>query len=113
MQVGLAFAGIVGICLSIPFAYGLAAIVGVPFGPLNSILPCLILGLGVDDMFVIVQSYENLGREEKQSPLAKRIGKTMRHAGSSITVTSLTDFAAFIVGGTSVSIQGIELSDYS
>ncbi len=89
--------------LSIPFGYGLTALFGVPFGPINAILPCLMLGLGVDDMFVIAQAYDNLEHEEKQLSLEKRAGMTLRHAGSAISVTSFTDFAAFLIGGTSVS----------
>ncbi len=81
----------------------MVAFFGVPFGPINTLLPCLILGLGVDDMFVLAQAYDNLEDEEKQLSLEKRVGGTLRHAGSAISVTSFTDFAAFLIGGTSVS----------
>ena len=54
-------------------------------------------------MFVIVQAVENLSVTEQKLPIHQRIGKAMRHAGVSITVTSVTDMAAFLIGSTSVS----------
>ena len=101
-QVGLAFAGLASIGLSIPFAYGTTAGLGMFHGPINQILPFLLLGIGIDNMFVIVQSYENLEDGEKNMTLPEKVGKTLRHAGSAITVTSGTDFAAFVIGGSSV-----------
>lgn len=102
-QLGLALAGLASIGLSILFSYGLSSGLGIFFGPLHQILPFLLLGIGIDNMFVIVQCYENLDDEEKESgTLAERIGKTMKHAGAAITVTSGTDFAAFIIGASTV-----------
>jgi predicted RND superfamily exporter protein len=107
LKVGLAFAGLASIGLSIPFAYGLTAGLGMFYGPINQILPFLLLGIGIDNMFVIVQCYENLDEKEKEMTLPERIGKTMRHAGSAITVTSGTDFAAFVIGGSSVRTSSV------
>ena len=68
-------------------------------------IPFLLLGIGVDDMYVIVQAIDNLSGADKALPLHARIGKAMRHAGVSITVTSVTDMAAFLIGSTSVRKQ--------
>ena len=38
-------------------------------------------------------------------PITERIAKAMRHAGVSITVTSITDMAAFLIGSTTVSFK--------
>ena len=54
-------------------------------------------------MFVIVQSFENLGPETKSLPIAERIALTMKHAGVAVTVTSVTDVLAFGIGATTVS----------
>ena len=56
-------------------------------------------------MFVIVQAVENLSASERKLPIDQRVGKAMRHAGVSITVTSVTDMAAFLIGSTSVRIS--------
>jgi Niemann-Pick C1 protein len=53
-------------------------------------------------MFVIMQCWNNLSDKEKKMSLPERVGLTMKHAGVSITVTSITDFVAFAVGGTTV-----------
>ena len=64
-----------------------------------------IVGIGIDDMFVIMQCLSNLSDEQKSTlPLAERIGQTMRKAGVAITVTSLTDVCAFGVGAVTVCI---------
>ena len=69
---------------------------------IHSFCHCL-LGIGVDDMFVIVQCYDQLRPSELKLPMSERIGLTMQHAGMSILVTSITDICAFAVGSTTVS----------
>ena len=54
-------------------------------------------------MFVTMQCFNNLRGEEEKLPMTERFGLTMRRAGAAITITSLTDFLAFAVGGTTVS----------
>ena len=62
------------------------------------------LGIGIDDMFVISNCWSNV--EDDPSPtelsLSEKMGKTMKHAGVSITVTTLTDVFVFGIGATSV-----------
>ena len=72
-------------------------------------------------MFVTMQCFNNLDTEEGKKPMAERFGLTMKRAGAAITgqstpspagsqvrsnnclsVTSLTDFLAFAIGGTTV-----------
>ena len=58
-----AFLAMIGICsigLGIATCYGLAGLFGVKNTSMNSILPFLLLGIGIDDMFVIVQSFTNI-----------------------------------------------------
>lgn len=66
----------------------------------NCVLCCS--GLGVDDMFVIIEAWNNLSAAEKQKPLPEKVALTMKHAGVSITVTSVTDFVAFAIGASTV-----------
>ncbi len=60
-------------------------------------------GIGIDDMFVIMQCWNNLPESKKGSSIPEKVGLALKHAGVSITVTSVTDFAAFVIGGTTVS----------
>ena len=61
-------------------------------------------GIGIDDMFVIIQCWNNLPDHEKHGrTLQEKIALTMQHAGVAITVTSVTDVLAFGVGAITVS----------
>ena len=95
----LAMAGIFAVMMGVAISLGLSSALGFPFTTIHGILPFLALGIGIDDMFVIMQCHENqpLREGEKPDPL-ERIATTMKHAGVAITVTSLTDVFAFGVG---------------
>lgn len=58
-------------------------------------------------MFVIIEAWNNLTDLEKKKDLKVKIAIAMQHAGVSITVTSLTDFVAFAIGATTVSLPPI------
>lgn len=60
-------------------------------------------GLGVDDGFVIMQAWNRLSPAERKLPLIEQAGHALKHAGVSITVTSVTDVMAFGIGATTVS----------
>ena len=65
---------------------------------------CLLyVGIGVDDMFVICEAWVMLTEEDLKLPLEKRIATMMKHAGVSITITSITDVIAFAIGASTVS----------
>lgn len=64
--------------------------------------PFFISGVGVDDMFIVLEVWKNLSPEENNLPVPQKIATTLKHAGVSITVTSLTDAVAFGVGASTV-----------
>ncbi|CAG0922226.1 unnamed protein product, partial [Notodromas monacha] len=95
----LSIVGIFSVFLSIVTSMGLCQALGVLYGPMHNMLPFLLLGIGIDDMFVVVESFENIPKEKKDTLRVNELmGLTMRKAGLAITVTSLTDFAAFAIG---------------
>ena len=59
--------------------------------------PVLLIGLGVDDMYVIVAAWEASANAISIESQAKA---SLKHAGMAVTVTSMTDAVAFLVGAT-------------
>ncbi len=113
----LSAAGIIGVIMGIVVSYGVCSAFGLFFGPMHSVLPFLLLGIGIDDMFVIVQCWDTLEAKRKKKnktyedegdvasedlSIPDRMGQTLSHAGVAITITSVTDIIAFGVGGTTV-----------
>ena len=118
----LAITGIVSVGMGLIIAVGLSSAMGYPYTPMHSALPFLCLGkinsflkfdeffkkylcpgIGIDDMFVIVQCWFNMKKEESDTlPLHEQIGLTLRHAGVAVTITTLTDVFAFGVGAVTV-----------
>ena len=101
-RVVLSLMGMTVIGLSMFGSFGLCFYFGFFYTDMTPIVPFLLLGLGVDNMFVMVQSLENLSESRKRLPVREKIAYAMKHAGVSITVTSATDLAAFLIGSTSV-----------
>ncbi|XP_063724453.1 NPC intracellular cholesterol transporter 1-like [Symsagittifera roscoffensis] len=98
----VALGGIVCIVMSMAFSVGFSSLLGFAAGPLNRLLPFLLLGIGVDNMFVFVAAYDNLSSEEKGFEVSEKIALMVKHAGVSILITSLTDFSAFAIGASTI-----------
>jgi Niemann-Pick C1 protein len=101
----LSMAGVSAIGMGIAISIGLTMVFGFLWTNLHGILPFLALGnkniillssilmhcisgIGIDDMFVIVQCLDNLTEQQVSSlTIPERIAVTMKHAGVAITVT--------------------------
>ena len=74
-------------------------------------------GIGVDDMFLLMSSWsENLPSDDQEQTVQhvpKILGKALASAGIGITITSLTDFLAFVIGTTSVFMSVTNFSLYA
>jgi len=99
-RVYLSISGLVSIFMGLGLAIGLSSLLGYPYTPMHAALPFLCLGIGIDDMFVIVQCWSNMKKDPSSQGLdiTEQMGMAIKHAGVSITVTSLTDVFAFGVG---------------
>ena len=62
------------------------------------VLPFILLGIGVDDLFVIIRSLEEVDELHPGLPMETRFRKVLNGAGLSVSVTSLSNIAAFTMG---------------
>jgi len=60
-------------------------------------MPFLLVGIGVDDMFVMCNAIDQVPYTKTHG---ERIWMALSHAGPAITITSLTNALAFAFGGT-------------
>lgn len=95
---GLALCGIGIILLSMVAGYGLCSGLGEIFVSIHQVLPFIIVGIGVDDMFIIMATFLETDESEE---IDERMSKTMRRCGMSITYTTATNVTAFYLGATS------------
>mmetsp|Transcript_13786 Transcript_13786/g.19271 ORF Transcript_13786/g.19271 Transcript_13786/m.19271 type:complete len:918 (+) Transcript_13786:223-2976(+) len=91
----LGFGAVISVLLSLFTAYGIMFIIGVPLTSFTQILPFIMFGIGIDDVFVIIGEYERLGHIVDP---VDRISETMESVGISITITTLTSILAFASG---------------
>ncbi|CAB9519756.1 Pick C1-like protein 1 [Seminavis robusta] len=101
----MSIAAVAMIGLSTIAGFGLSALIGLFFGPVHSLLPFILLGIGVDDCFVIVNAFDRERKvprkHEDDEALVERCARGLSRAGASITVTSMTDLVAFAISSTS------------
>eukprot|EP00754_Rhynchopus_humris_P027837 Rhum_TRINITY_DN15113_c0_g1::Rhum_TRINITY_DN15113_c0_g1_i3::g.140632::m.140632 len=97
ISVALASVGSVG--MSTLSAYGFCWLIGLKFNPVVQVLVLVLLGIGIDDTFVIMDSWWD---EAHIPDMKERMVTAMRHAGPAITITSVTDLIAFLCGATTV-----------
>ncbi|KAH9515406.1 hypothetical protein Btru_014375 [Bulinus truncatus] len=96
----LANAGVLAAGLGIMGAFGLVTFCGVRFVNIVGVMPFLTLGIGVDDMFLLMGSWSEI-TAARGLTIPERIGHVFKKAGVGITITSLTDCLAFAVGSMS------------
>mmetsp|Transcript_10727 Transcript_10727/g.24462 ORF Transcript_10727/g.24462 Transcript_10727/m.24462 type:complete len:986 (-) Transcript_10727:201-3158(-) len=86
--------------LSFAMASGIGAYMGVKTNPLLNNIPFLILGLGVDDAFVLGGEMVRHGLANPEAMAPHILSLTAKTGGISVLVTSLTDALAFLIGST-------------
>ena len=96
----LANAGVFAVALGILAGFGLAMWCRVPFVSIVGVLPFLVLGIGIDDMFILV---DELDRQPRDMPKTDIIKAVMAHSGATVTMTTMTDLVAFAVSTSTTS----------
>ena len=94
----LANAGVFAVALGISAGLGLGMWFRVPFLSIVGIVPFLVLGIGIDDMFIMV---DELDRQPRELSTTEKIKAVMKHSGATVTMTTMTDLVAFAVSTSS------------
>ncbi|CAM4652603.1 unnamed protein product [Leuciscus chuanchicus] len=94
-KVWVATFGVVSAGMAVLASFGLLLFCGMPFAMTVATAPFLILGVGVDDMFIMISCWQ---KTEVHKDVELRLAETYKEAGVSITITTLTDVLAFYIG---------------
>ena len=95
--------GMCAVGLSVFAGYGVAMWAGVPFTSLAQVGPFIFLGVGVDDVIVLLDSFR-LARVTLRDggDVRSRAEFAAERAGVSVAITSATNFLAFALGSMTV-----------
>ncbi|KAG5850426.1 hypothetical protein ANANG_G00082290 [Anguilla anguilla] len=94
-KVWVATFGVLSAGLAVLSSFGMLLYIGVPFSMTVATAPFLILGIGVDDMFIMISAWQQTNVCDS---VEKRLADTYKEAAISITITTLTDILAFYIG---------------
>nr|XP_056713093.1 patched domain-containing protein 3-like [Euleptes europaea] len=87
--------GVLSSGLAVLSSFGLLLFCGVPFVITVANASFLILGVGVDDMFIMVSCWQ---KTKVKDTVQDRMADTYAEAAVSVTITTLTDVLAFYIG---------------
>jgi len=91
----LGLLGVLSAILASISAFGCVMYFGMDFIGINLAAPFLMLGIGIDDTFVLLAAWR---RTSVHDSVPVRLGNCYREAGVSITITSVTDMLSFWIG---------------
>ncbi|KHN83637.1 Patched-related protein 9 [Toxocara canis] len=91
----IALAAVLSPFLAAVIAFGVLAMFRFPFYSIMCVTPFLILGIGVDDAFIMLQSWTHY---RMVSCKKERLSKVFVEIGPSISITSITNMIAFGIG---------------
>lgn len=91
----LGIIGIVSVVLALGSGFGFTIYCGFPFIDISLTVPFLLLGIGIDDTFVMLAAWRHTNIK---ASVAERLAETYAESAISITVTSLTNFICVCIG---------------
>ena len=91
--------GLIAVAMGIASAFGLVILCQVKFVSTVGVLPFLILGVAIDDMFIIL---DELDRTDFNLETRELLATVLANVGGTVTMTTLTDLVAFAVSTMSV-----------
>ena len=91
--------GLLAVAMGIASAFGIVILCQVKFVSTVGVLPFLILGVAIDDMFIIL---DELDRTDFNLETRELLATVLSNVGGTVTMTTLTDLVAFAVSTMSV-----------
>ncbi|VDO88806.1 unnamed protein product [Heligmosomoides polygyrus] len=91
----LACAGLFSTLMAIICGFGGLMMIGISYNVINTIIPFLIIAIGIDDMFIITSCWE---QSDENQTVPQRMSQTLSHAGVAVTITNVTDILSFAIG---------------
>ncbi|KAM3866065.1 patched domain-containing protein 3 [Diretmus argenteus] len=94
-KVCVAAVGVLSTGLAVLTGFGVLLLLGQPFVMTVASCPFMILGIGIDDMFIMISCWQ---RTRALDSVPDRLADTYRDAAVSISITTLTDALALFLG---------------
>ncbi|XP_006139836.1 patched domain-containing protein 3 [Tupaia chinensis] len=94
-KIWVAIFGVISAMLAVVSSFGLMLYIGVPFVIIVANSPFLILGVGVDDMFIMISAWQ---KTRVVDNIRERMSDVYSKVAVSITITTLTNILAFYTG---------------
>ena len=83
------------VILSISMSLGVGALAGIKATLIiTEVIPFLVLAIGVDNIYILVETFESI----QAASVDEQIIETMKRVGSSVTMASLSETFAFLLG---------------
>ncbi|XP_058448637.1 protein patched homolog 1-like [Malaya genurostris] len=98
IRVLLSTAGLLGVGMALVIAFGIYSASGRTFISSHSAVPYVVIGLGIDDMFVMITGLRKVQKGFPTATPPQQIALMLQNTGVAISVTSLTNIAAFGTG---------------
>ncbi|CAD6211781.1 GSCOCG00003829001-RA-CDS, partial [Cotesia congregata] len=94
----ISLGGIVIVLASVASTFGIFGYIGVPTTILTlEVIPFLVLAVGVDNIFILVQTHQKNPLRAGES-IPDYIGRILSSVGSSILLTSISECLCFLIG---------------
>ncbi|XP_049876283.1 NPC intracellular cholesterol transporter 1 isoform X1 [Pectinophora gossypiella] len=100
-KVTLGLGGVLIVIASVVCSIGMFGFIGVPVTLIIvEVIPFLVLAVGVDNIFILVQTNQREGRRPDET-VADHIGRTLGQVGPSMFLTSVSESVCFFLGALS------------
>uniref|UniRef100_A0A8D0Q6J2 SSD domain-containing protein n=1 Tax=Sus scrofa TaxID=9823 RepID=A0A8D0Q6J2_PIG len=101
-KISLGIAGILIVLSSVACSLGIFSYIGVPLTLIViEVIPFLVLAVGVDNIFILVQTYQRDERLQGET-LDQQLGRVLGEVAPSMFLSSFSETVAFFLGGLSV-----------